>query len=87
LKTLRFDKSIEEEMKWVYEKFGDDVYTSLKDLKPEIEKHLTKHDIKLKTSDKKNLLSQDFWKTQLEVLNDSIKLPRCHWHGTTQRFQ
>lgn len=74
LKTLRFDKSIEEEMKWVYEKFGDDVYTSLKDLKPEIEKHLTKHDIKLKTSDKKNLLSQDFWKTQLEVLNDSIKL-------------
>jgi type I restriction enzyme M protein len=61
-------------MKWAYAKFGDDVYTKLKDLKPEIEKHLVKHEIKLKASDKKNLLSQDFWKAQLELMNEATKL-------------
>ena len=74
IETLRFDKNIAEEMKWAYAKFGDDVYTKLKDLKPEIEKHLVKHEIKLKASDKKNLLSQDFWKAQLELMNEATKL-------------
>ena len=74
IETLRFDKNIAEEMKWAYTKFGDDVYTKLKDLKPEIEKHLAKHEIKLSGSDKKNLLSQDFWKAQLELLNEATKL-------------
>ncbi len=74
IETLRFDKNIAEEMKWAYTKFGDDVYTKLKDLKPEIEKHLAKHEIKLKASDKKNLLSQEFWKAQLEVKNEATKL-------------
>jgi len=74
IETLRFDKNIAEEMKWAYTKFGDDVYTKLKDLKPEIEKHLVKHEIKLKASDKKNLLSQDFWKAQLEQMKETTKL-------------
>ena len=74
LSVLRFDKNIQDEMTWAFEKFGEDVYTKLKDLKPEIEKHLTKHDIKLKTSDKKNLLNQEFWKEQLDVLKEANKL-------------
>jgi len=74
IETLRFDKNIAEEMKWAYTKFGDEVYTKLKDLKPEIEKHLAKHEIKLSGSDKKNLLSQDFWKAQLELMNEATKL-------------
>lgn len=74
LKILRFEKSIADEMAWVYEKFGDDVYTKLKDLKPDIEKHIAKHDIKLKVAQKKNLFSQDFWKIQKEVLNNATKL-------------
>lgn len=74
IETLRFDKNIAEEMKWAYNKFGEDLYTKLKDLKPEIEKHLTKHEIKLSGSDKKNLLSQDFWKAQLELMNEATKL-------------
>ncbi|WP_321297379.1 N-6 DNA methylase [Marinifilum fragile] len=74
LKTLRFEKSIADEMTWAYEKFGDDVYTKLKDLKPDIEKHLAKHEIKLKATQKKNLFSQDFWKAQKEVLNNASKL-------------
>ena len=74
VETLRFDKNIAEEMRWAYTKFDDEVYTKLKDLKPEIEKHLAKHEIKLSGSDKKNLLSQDFWKAQIDVLNEANKL-------------
>ncbi len=74
LKTLRFDKNIADEMAWAYDKFGDDVYTKLKDLKPAIEKHLAKHEIKLKAAQKKNLFNQDFWKAQLEVLKNATKL-------------
>jgi type I restriction enzyme M protein len=74
IETLRFDKNIAEEMKWADTKFGDDVYTILRDLKPEIEKHLAKHEIKLSGSDKKNLLSQEYWKAQLEVMNETTKL-------------
>lgn len=74
IETLRFDKNIVDEMTWTYEKFGNEVYTKLKDLKFEIEKHLTKHKIKLKASDRKNLLSQEFWKAQLEQMNEATKL-------------
>lgn len=74
VESLRFDKNIAEEMKWTYTKFGDEVYTKLKDLKLEIEKHLAKHEIKLSGSDKKNLFSQEFWKAQLEVMNEATKL-------------
>ncbi|MGV8134702.1 MAG: N-6 DNA methylase [Mangrovibacterium sp.] len=74
LEPIRFDSSILDEMTWTFQKFGNDVYTRLNELKPEIEKHLAKHDIKLKASDKKNLLSQAFWKEQLEILNEASRL-------------
>lgn len=74
LKILRFDKNIQDEMTWAFKKFGEDVYTKLKDLKPEIEKHLAKHEIKLKAGDKKNLFNQEFWKEQLNVLKEANKL-------------
>jgi len=74
IKTLRFDNAIREEMNWAYEKFGENVYTKLKDLKPDIEKHLSKNEIKLNPKNKKNLLSQNFWKNQLELLNNAKKL-------------
>ena len=86
LETLRFDKNILDEMTWAYEKFGDDVYTKLKDLKPEIEKHLAKHDIKLKAGDKKNLLSQEFWKAQLDNLNEATKLMNAVGTGQHDDF-
>ncbi|MBU1097317.1 MAG: type I restriction-modification system subunit M [Bacteroidetes bacterium] len=82
IETLRFDNNIADEMTWAYEKFGDDVYTKLKDLKPDIEKHLAKHEIKLKATNKKNSFSQDFWKAQLELLNNATKLMKAI--GTVQ---
>lgn len=74
IETLRFDKAIREEMAWVYEKYVEEVYTGLKELKPQIENYLTKNEIKLTNPNKKKLLSQDFWNAQLALLNDTKKL-------------
>jgi type I restriction enzyme M protein len=74
IETLRFENGISEEMQWAYEKFGDDVYFKLKDLKPQIENYLTKNEIKLTNPNKKKLFSQEFWKNQLNLLNDAKKL-------------
>ncbi|WP_445957296.1 type I restriction-modification system subunit M [Yeosuana sp.] len=71
---LRFDKGIIDEMLWVYEKFGDDVYSKLEQFKPQIEAYLKKNEIKLKATVKKNLLSQKFWTVQLELLNITKQL-------------
>jgi type I restriction enzyme M protein len=65
---LRFDKSLLDEMAWAYEKFGDDVYTKMDELKPQIEAYLKKNEVKLKVAAKKKLLSQKFWKEQLALL-------------------
>ena len=71
---LRFDKNLQDEMEWVYDKFGEDVYTKLDELKPQIEAYLKKNEIKLKASAKKNFLSQKFWNEQLELLKTTKQL-------------
>jgi type I restriction enzyme M protein len=74
ISPLRFDKNLLDEMAWAYEKFGEDVYTKLNELKPQIEAHLKKNDIKLKARQKKDLLSQKAWAEQLALLNETKKL-------------
>ncbi len=74
IETLRFDKTIEDYMAWAYHKFGNDVYTKLTELKPDIEKHLSRNEVKLKPGDKKNLLSREFWNKQLTLLKQAEKL-------------
>jgi len=74
IETLRFDNGISEEMQWAYEKFGNDVYSNLKELKPQIENYLAKNEIKLTNPNKKKLFGQVFWKDQLQLLNDAKKL-------------
>jgi len=74
IKSLRFDNAIREEMAWVYEKFGEKVYTELKELKPQIENYLSKNEIKLTSANKRKLLNQEFWAAQLALLNSAKKL-------------
>jgi type I restriction enzyme M protein len=71
---LRFDTGINEEMKWAYEKFGDEIYIKLNEFKPQIENYLAKNEIKLANANKKKLFSQVFWKEQLQLLNNAKKL-------------
>jgi type I restriction enzyme M protein len=71
---LRFNKSLLDEMAWAYDNFGEDVYTKLMELKPQIEAHLKKNDIKLKATQKKDLVSQKTWSEQLTLLKETKKL-------------
>jgi type I restriction enzyme M protein len=79
--TLRFDKSISEEMEWAYTHFGDDLYKDLSDgqagmkqFKDKIEAHLSKNEVKLKPADKTKLLSVDHWNKQLALMQAAQKL-------------
>lgn len=76
LATLRFDKTLRDEMTWVYENFGDEVYQDVKQYQDKIESHLAKNDIKLKPADKKNLLDVKFWKQHLTLMQDVEKLAK-----------
>jgi type I restriction enzyme M protein len=79
--TLRFDKSIREEMEWAHTQFGDDLYRDLLDrqagikiYKDKIEAYLSKNEVKLKTADKTKLLSAEHWKSQLALMQSAQKI-------------
>ncbi len=72
--TLRFDKSITEEMEWAYTHFGDDLYKEIKKHKDKIEAHLNKNEVKLKPADKTKLLSAEHWKSQLALMQAAQKI-------------
>ncbi len=72
--TLRFDKSIAEEMEWAYTHFGDDLYKDTKKYKDKIEAHLNKNEVKLKPADKSKLLSVEHWKSQLTLMQAAQKI-------------
>lgn len=72
--SLRFDKSIAEEMEWAYTHFGDDLYKNIKKYKDKIEAHLSKNEVKLKPADKTKLLSAEHWKSQLTLMQTAQKI-------------
>ncbi len=72
--TLRFDKSIAEEMEWAYTHFGDDLYKDIKKYKEKIEAHLNKNEVKLKPADKAKLISVEHWNKQLELMQAAQKI-------------
>lgn len=72
--TLRFDKSIREEMEWAYTEFGEELYNDILKHKARIETHLNKNDSKIKPADKNNLLSVDYWKNQLKLMQAAQKI-------------
>jgi len=72
--SLRFDKSLYEEMVWVYGHCGNDVYQDLTKHHDKIEAHLHKHEIKLKPADKKKLLSVGHWQNSLVLMQTAQKL-------------
>lgn len=74
INSLRYDKKLFEEMQWVYEQFSDEVYEDLKKHKDRIEAYLELNEIKLKSPEKKNLLSTKFWKDQLTIMQSAQKL-------------
>ncbi len=72
--SLRFHKSLLDEMQWIYGKFRDKVYEGLKPYKNDIEKWLEKNEIKISPANKKKLFDPDFWKTQKNLMETARKL-------------
>ncbi|MDO9303991.1 MAG: class I SAM-dependent DNA methyltransferase [Sulfuricurvum sp.] len=72
IETLRFDKALEEPMRWCLEAFNEDCHIDIMKHQKEIEHYLDKEDINLNAKQKKALLSKELWakhKALLETAN------------------
>lgn len=72
--SLRFASAIADEMRWVYEKRGDKVYSELETHQQAIEDHLEQEDIAITAKNKKDLLSESFWIAQRELMQVAQQL-------------
>ncbi|HYG15436.1 MAG TPA: N-6 DNA methylase, partial [Bacteroidia bacterium] len=66
--SLRFDRTLEDEMKWAYEHFGDELYTDFDKCKPKIEAHLKLTDSALSASQRNKLLNGLHWQYHLDLM-------------------
>lgn len=74
IETLRFDKAIEEPMKWCLEEYQDECYEDISKHKKAIEEYLDKEDISLNTKQKKALTSKDTWAKHKKLVNTAYML-------------
>lgn len=74
IETLRFDKTLEEPMRWCLEEFGDECYIDISKHKKAIEEYLDKEDISLNAKQKKALTSKDTWAKHKMLLETAYML-------------
>jgi len=68
--TLRFDKTLEEPMRWCLDEYKEECYEDITKYKKEIEEYLDKEDISLNAKNKKALTSKALW-TKHKMLEDT----------------
>ncbi|MBN1839905.1 MAG: SAM-dependent DNA methyltransferase [Campylobacterales bacterium] len=73
IETLKFDKTLEEPMRWCLEEYKAACYVDLSKHKKAIEEYLDKNDIELNTKQSKSLLSKELW-TKHKTLENTAKL-------------
>ena len=66
--TIRFHPSIQEEMAWVWEKYGDEVYTGLTAHRDLIEDYLDREEITLTAKNRRALTDPKVWKDQRDLM-------------------
>jgi type I restriction enzyme M protein len=66
---LRFDKSLREPMAWVYETFGDVIYSDLQKHEKEILDWAEKQELDLSAKQKKALVSPELWQKQRNLFH------------------
>ncbi|MCT7985970.1 N-6 DNA methylase [Laspinema sp. A4] len=72
--SLRFIGPIAEPMRWVYEQWGDEVYSNLKEHEKEIKAYIEKEEITLSPKNLKSLLSTQAWLEQRDLMEIAEKL-------------
>lgn len=73
IETLKYDKTLEEAMKWCAHAYKEECYNDLSKYKKQIEEHLEKNNIELNVKQLKSLLSKELWKKH-KTLFESAKL-------------
>jgi len=71
---LRFDKNLKEPMQWVWETYGEKVYSDIKSLEKEILEWCEKNDMDLNTKKRKTLTSATTWKKQKKLFDTAFQL-------------
>jgi type I restriction enzyme M protein len=72
--TLRFTSGMQEIMGWVYDKYGAEVYTNLKDHNQAIQDYLEREEITLSPKNRKALLDPKTWIAQRELMQQAERL-------------
>ena len=67
--SIRYHKSMPDEMRYLYEKYGNSVYSGLKEFKKDIEKWIDKNEIKISPANKNKLFDIAFWLKQKSLMN------------------
>lgn len=79
--TLRFTPGMQDIMEWVFEKYGDEVYTGLKAHAETIEAHLEREEITLSPKNRKELLSEATWREQRDIMQAAQQLAEKIGYG------
>lgn len=74
IETLRFDKTLEEPMRWCLEEYKDECYEDISKHKEKIEEYLDKEDISLTAKNKKALVSKTLWTKHKMLLETAYML-------------
>lgn len=74
IESLRYDKYLEETMKYAYETFGESVYVDIKAHEKELSEWCEKNDLNLSSANKKKLFKQDTWKKHQHYIEIAKKL-------------
>ena len=73
IETLKFDKTLEEPMRWCLDEYRDECYEDISKYKKSIEEYLDKEDITLNAKNKKALTSKALW-TKHKKLEDTANI-------------
>jgi type I restriction enzyme M protein len=86
--TLRFDKSLNEPMQWIYEQYGDAVYEAdtLKAHEKDILKWCEDNELNLNAKNRKKLLSLELWNKQQAQLFSAQTLMDALGQGESRDF-
>ena len=69
IESLRYEKTLKEPMQWVYETYGEKVYTDLASIEKDLLEWCEKNELDLNAKKRKQLTSPATWKKQKDLLD------------------
>ena len=74
IESLRFADALRDEMEYIYQTYGEDVYSNLEKYRKSIEKHFEREEIKIKPAQKNKLFDVTFWQNQRSIMEAAREL-------------